>query len=89
MARDGDELVFVEVSARDGAEAGFPPSAASARRRESCERAAVTYLAERGADEGPVRFDDVALVAVGPGRALLRHHINSLSACEDALTEVV
>ena len=26
VARDGDDLVFVEVAARDGAAAGFPPS---------------------------------------------------------------
>ena len=80
VARDGDDLVFVEVEARDGRNQG--------ELRARRERAALAYLAEKGADEGPVRFDDVALVAVGPDRALIRHHISSLSALDDALTEV-
>ena len=88
VARDGDDLVFVEVAARDGAAAGFPPSRNQGELRARRERAALAYLAEKGADEGPVRFDDVALVAVGPDRALIRHHISSLSALDDALTEV-
>lgn len=49
------------------------------------EGAAIAYLAENGADEGPVRFDDVSLVIVAPDRALVRHHINSLSAAEESL----
>lgn len=78
VARDGDDLVFVEVAARDGAAAGFPPSRNQGELRARRERAALAYLAEKGADEGPVRFDDVALVAVGPDRALIRHHMYSL-----------
>ncbi len=88
MARDGDDLVFVEVSARDGASAGFPASRNGGERRARREEAAIAYLAENVADEGPVRFDDVALVAVGSGRALIRHHISSLYALDDVLTEV-
>lgn len=88
VARDGDDLVFVEVAARDGAAAGFPPSRYQGELRARRERAALAYLAEKGADEDPVRFDDVALVAVGPDRALIRHHISSLSALDDVLTEV-
>lgn len=91
VARDDDALVFVEVAARDGASTGFPQSRNDRARREG---AAIAYLAENGADEGPVRFDDVSLVIVAPDRALVRHHINSLSAAEEplggkeALTEV-
>ena len=88
VARDGDELVFVEVAARDGASAGFPPNRNGGELRARREGAAVAYLAENIADEGPVRFDDVALVIVAPDRALIRHHINSLSACEEALAGV-
>lgn len=78
----------IDIVARDGAAAGFPPSRNQGELRARRERAALAYLAEKGADEGPVRFDDVALVAVGPDRALIRHHISSLSALDDALTEV-
>ena len=80
-----DDLVFVEVAARDGAAAGFPPSRNQGELRARRERAALAYLAEKGADEGPVRFDDVSLVIVAPDRALVRHHINSLSVAEESL----
>lgn len=56
VARDGDDLVFVEVAARDGAAAGFPPSRNQGELRARRERAALAYLAEKGADEGPVRL---------------------------------
>lgn len=87
VARDGGALVFVEVAVRDGASGGFPPSRNEDEQRARREGAAIAYLAERGADEGPVRFDDVALVVLAPDRALVRHHINSLSAAEEPLGE--
>lgn len=85
VARDDDALVFVEVAARDGASTGFPPSRNEGELRARREGAAIAYLAENGADEGPVRFDDVSLVIVAPDRALVRHHINSLSVAEESL----
>lgn len=71
VARDGGALVFVEVAVRDGASGGFPPSRNEGEQRARREGAAIAYLAERGADEGPVRFDDVALVVLAPDRTLV------------------
>ena len=39
VARDGDDLVFVKVAARDGAAAGFPPSRNQGELRARRERA--------------------------------------------------
>lgn len=61
------------------------PSRNEGELRARREGAAIAYLAENGADEGPVRFDDVSLVIVAPDRALVRHHINSLSVAEESL----
>ncbi|MBI4372009.1 MAG: YraN family protein [Elusimicrobia bacterium] len=62
VARDGEEVVFVEVRSRAGA--GFGGAAASVDRakRARIARAARRWLAARRW-EGPCRFDVVALEA--------------------------
>lgn len=79
VADDDGVLVFVDVSARDGADRGFPAESCSQQTRTSREMIALAYLAEH--DDGtelPVRFDNVAVVAFSPDRAMIRHHINAL-----------
>lgn len=80
VAEDGDVLVFVDVSARDGIDRGFPTDSCSRENRTRREMVALAYLAEHAdVTERPVRFDNVALLVVGPDRAMIRHHINALS----------
>ncbi len=79
VAKDGDALVFVDVSVRDGAKRGFPSEPCGAEVRACREMVALEYLAEH--DEGldcPVRFDNIAMAVLDPGRAMIRHHINAL-----------
>ena len=44
------------------------------------ESIAIDWLANRGDVGKSVRFDAIALVVLGEGRALIRHHINALGA---------
>lgn len=75
VARDGECVVFLEVTASEG---GFAESQAPRSLRESL---AASHLAAEGGEiaDVPVRFDDVAFIIMGGTRALVRHHINSLS----------
>ena len=78
VAMEDDTLVFVEVSARNADEGGFPEGSGPEGRGRR-ETAAVAYLAEHEGVDRPVRFDNVSLVVFGEGKASLRHHINALS----------
>lgn len=79
VAEDGDMLVFVDVSARDSIHCGFPTESRSQETRARREMVALAYLSEHpDVTERPIRFDNVALLVVGPDRAMVRHHINTL-----------
>ena len=59
VARDGDDLVFVEVRARaPGAAVGGIESVTRDKRR-NVARAATAYVVRRGFEDVPVRFDIV------------------------------
>ena len=62
VARDGDELVFVEVKARVGGVETAPDAAVSAAKLERLGRLAERYLADVGTPEQPWRVDVVAVV---------------------------
>lgn len=70
IARDDAAVVFVEVNARTGAEA----------KRAKFERTAIAYMAGYEETDVSVRFDIISMVVIGESRAMLRHHINALSA---------
>ena len=80
IARADEGVVFVEVNARTGAEAGFPAEADTAAKRASFERAAIAYMAGYDEADVSVRFDIISMVVMSENRAMLRHHINALSA---------
>ena len=64
IARDGDEIVFVEVRARASKEFGGAAASVIGAKRRKLIRAASVWLAARGWD-GACRFD---VVAVDGGR---------------------
>jgi len=75
VARDGDELVFVEVKTRRSEKAGSAEEAVSPTKQRRIVRLAGTYVSALGAQPaGGVRFDVVAIRVIAPDRALLRHH---------------
>jgi putative endonuclease len=66
IARDGEDLVFVEVKCRTSSRCGDPLEAVTPAKRRRILRAASVYLQSNGAWEHPCRFDIVA-VRLGPG----------------------
>lgn len=80
IALDEAAVVFVEVNARTGAEAGFPAEAGTEAKRAKFECTAIAYMAGYEETDVSVRFDIISMVVIGESRAMLRHHINVLSA---------
>jgi putative endonuclease len=66
VARDGDELVFVEVKAKSSAAFGRPEEMLTPHKRRQVARAAAAYLAAKNVADVPCRFD-VAVVALEDG----------------------
>lgn len=79
VAKDGDTIVFADVSSRDSAERGFPSESCSKKARAKRENVAIAWLSEHeDAVNEAVRFDNIALLVIGKDRAMIRHHINAL-----------
>ena len=77
IAYDGDVLVFIDVTVRNGFE-GFVPE--SETDREAMEVLAARYLAQADLDANiEVRFDIISMMVVREDRAMLKHHINAFS----------
>lgn len=90
IAKDGDTIVFADVSSRDSAERGFPSESRSKKTRAKRENIAIAWLAEHeDAVNEAVRFDNIALLVIGKDRAMIRHHVNALGTDEVALTPEV
>ena len=85
IAKDGDTVVFIDVSARIGIDKGLPPEDLAGS-RQRMEIAAARWLAEHAEElaDITVRFDLIALMVIDDKRALLRHHINALGCGEFA-----
>ena len=79
IAEDGGEGAFVFGRVHENAGAGIPDGRLD---RKAFERLAAAYLAEHPelADCG-VRADTVDVLVLSGSRAMVRHHVNALSAC--------
>jgi putative endonuclease len=71
VAREGGDLVFVEVKCRRSPRFGSPESSITARRFERLERAIEEYLAERDLAPDSYRVD-VVLIEVGTNGRVAR-----------------
>ena len=80
VAEDHGELVFVDVKALATTD-GFPEAHGN---RGLCEVLVAKWLDERGEDYGNIRirFDDVEMMVMSSGKALMRHHINCFGTAE-------
>jgi putative endonuclease len=75
VAREGDELVFVEVKTRRSERAGTAEEAVSPAKQRRIVRLAQSYVAQNASRlQGGIRFDVVAIRVIGDDRALLRHY---------------
>lgn len=82
IAKDGDTVVFIDVSARTGIDKGLPPEDLAGS-RQRMEIAAARWLSEQDDEElinVSVRFDAIAMLVFDENRALLRHHINTFGS---------
>jgi len=76
IAREGEELVFVEVKTRHSLRFGDPLEAVTETKRRRIIRAASLYLQSTGSWDSPCRFDLVA-VRFGPGGAEEVEHVRA------------
>ena len=83
VARSPEEdIVFVEVKTRSGIEHGFPAEAVTPEKRRRYEKIAGYYLADNVEGDARLRFDVIGILAIGEGRAYVRHHQNAFG-CGD------
>jgi putative endonuclease len=61
IAKDGEELVFVEVKARHSESFGLPEESVTLAKEDQMKKVAEGYLWERGVAEQACRFDVVAI----------------------------
>lgn len=76
VARDGDELVFVEVKALTESEFGAPQERVSDRKQRRLSRAALQFVRERNLGSVSFRFDVVA-VTVGEGEPRVERYVDA------------
>jgi len=80
IARDGAELVFVEVKTRASEDFGRPAAAVDRHKRHVLSRAAVRYLKKLRNPRVCFRFDVVEVVGhIGDKEPLIRHIENAFS----------
>jgi len=73
VARDGLNLVFVEVKTRRGKSSGRPAAGLSQGQKYRIYRAALSYMREIGKPAIPYRFDLIELMFEGRKLVELRH----------------
>ena len=61
IAKDGETLVFCEVKYRSDGAMGNPLEAVDSKKQRTIFRSAFCYLAERGLEEAPCRFDVIGI----------------------------
>lgn len=73
VARDGADLVFVEVKTRTGLAFGHPAEAVTATKMARLRRLAAEWVADRGVHGTGMRIDVVAVVRRRRGAAVVEH----------------
>jgi putative endonuclease len=80
IAREDDDLVFIEVKTRRNITAGFPEEAVTSQKRLRYEKIALLYLADHDLPSSRVRFDVVAVTLISENKTLIKHHRDAFSA---------
>jgi putative endonuclease len=76
VAEEGEELVFVEVKARESLRFGEPEESVGGAKEQRLRRAAEGYCIERGMTDRFYRFDIVA-IRFEKGNVILKHLRNA------------
>lgn len=74
VALDETTLVLCEVKTRRTARKGTPEDSVTPAKQRRYSRLAAAYIQEAGLESISLRFDVIAILAIAPDRALLRHH---------------
>jgi putative endonuclease len=82
IARDGADLVFIEVKTRSGLGYGTPAAAVTIRKQRQITRAAQWYLAEQKLFDAPARFDVISVLFGEASRQEIDHITNAFDLCE-------
>ena len=77
IARDGGELVFIEVKTRSSLSYGSPAEAVTRKKQRQISRAAQWYLAEQKLFDVPARFDVIAVLGAGQENIQIDHIDNA------------
>ena len=73
IVRRGDLVAFVEVKARRSDRCGSGEAAVGAKKRQTVERVAWSWILRCGRPGDQYRFDVLVLTGEGPGAQTLRH----------------
>lgn len=82
IARDGEELVFIEVKTRSGLSHGSPAEAVDTRKQRQISRAAQWYLTEQTLFDSPARFDVISVLLDDARQPAIEHISNAFDLCE-------
>lgn len=77
IAKDGDELVFVEVKYRTNLEFGPPELSISKGKQKLIRRTAEAYLYEKGIKDQDCRIDLIAILHLKDEKPKINHIINA------------
>jgi len=67
VARERDELVFVEVKTRKSSAMGYPEQAVGTAKQKKMSQLALWYLRDKKVGDAPVRFGVVAILLLPSG----------------------
>lgn len=82
IARDGADLVFIEVKTRSSLAYGSPAAAVTTRKQRQITRAAQWYLAEQQLFDSPARFDVISVLRGKTNLQKIEHINNAFDLCE-------
>jgi len=82
IARDGADLVFIEVKTRSSLGYGSPAAAVTTRKQRQITRAAQWYLAEQQLFDAPARFDVISVLCGEANLQQIDHIHNAFDLCE-------
>jgi putative endonuclease len=66
IAREKDEIVFIEVKTRKSSQLGYPEEAVGAGKQKKLSQLALWYLQKKNLDAASARFDVIA-ITLQPG----------------------
>ena len=70
IAREKDELVFVEVKTRKSGELGYPEQAVGTKKQKKMSQLALWYLQKKNTTDAQARFDVVAITISASGKEI-------------------